>query len=137
MFSEAPYRMQSSQQTASNIGRPLLAVTRDQLGHLRSLHFSWQKISKLLRVSISTIQRRQSEFDLEEDNYSDITNEELDSIYRSLATGGGEWLEFRLDSTYTNQYTCKSNKIQSHLPVNYVNLLLAFLSSHTDSHLYS
>ena len=25
--------------------------------------------------------------------------------------GGGEWLEFGLDSTYTNQYTCKSNKI--------------------------
>ena len=45
-------------------------------------------------------------------------------------TGGGEWLEFRLDSTYTNQYTCKSNKIESHLPVNYVNLLLASLSSH-------
>ena len=48
LFSEAPYRTQSSQQTAGNIGRPPLAVTRDQLQHLRSLHFSWQKISKLL-----------------------------------------------------------------------------------------
>ena len=89
LSSEAPYRTQS-QQTASNIGRPLLAVTRDQLEHLRSLHFSWHKISKLLSVSISTIQRRRSEFGLEEDNYSDISNEELDSIYRSLANNSGD-----------------------------------------------
>ena len=90
LFSEAPYRTPSSQQTASNIGRPPLAVTRDQLQHLRSLHFSWQKISKLLNVSISTIQRRRSEFGLEEENYSDITNEELDSIYHSLANNSGD-----------------------------------------------
>ena len=31
LFSEAPYCTQSSQQTASKIGRPLLAVTRDHV----------------------------------------------------------------------------------------------------------
>ena len=91
LSSEAAYRTQNTtQQSASKIGRPPLAVTRDQLQHLRSLHFSWQKISKLLHVSISTIQRRRSEFGLEEENYSDITNEELDSIYRSLANNSGD-----------------------------------------------
>ena len=60
------YFTQTRPREENNTGRPLLAITRDQLEHLRSLHFSWQKISKLLHVSISTIQRRRKEFSMED-----------------------------------------------------------------------
>ena len=37
------YFTQTRPREENNTGRPLLAITRDQLEHLRSLHFSWQK----------------------------------------------------------------------------------------------
>ena len=85
--SDTAYYTQNSEENI--IGRPLLAITREQLEHLRSLYFSWQKIAKLLHVSISTIQRRRIEFEMEEQSYSDISNEELDSIYLALSNSNG------------------------------------------------
>ena len=70
-------------------GRPLLSVTKGQLEHLRSLHFPWKKISEILHVSISTINRRRLEFGMEDENYSSISDEDLDFIYRSLSSRDG------------------------------------------------
>ena len=68
-------------------GRKTLQITKDQLEHLRSLYFPWQKVSELLGVSISTIQRQQREFGLSEnfETFSDISDDELDSIYRDIS----------------------------------------------------
>ena len=87
--SDTAYYMQNRPSEETIIGRPLLAITGEQLEHLRSLHFSWQKIAKLLHVSISTIQRRRIDFEMEEHSYSDISNEELDSIYLALSNSNG------------------------------------------------
>ena len=38
-------------------GRPQVEVSKEQLEFLRSLHFSWSNIAKLLGVSLSTITR--------------------------------------------------------------------------------
>ena len=69
-------------------GRKRLQVSKDQLEHLRSLYFSWEKISSILNVSLSTIRRRRAEFGLSErfEKYSSVTNDELDVIYRSITS---------------------------------------------------
>ena len=67
-------------------GRYRILVTRDQIEHLRSLHFSWEKIAKLLNVSTKTLKRRREEYGLSEkfETYSSISDEDLDAIYRHL-----------------------------------------------------
>ena len=69
-------------------GRKRLQISKDQLEHLRSLYFSREKISSILNVSLSTIQRRRAEFGLSErfEKYSSVTNDELDVIYRSTTS---------------------------------------------------
>ena len=68
-------------------GRKRFDISKDQLEHLRSLFFSWEKIASLLHVSISTLQRQRKEFGLTDEfkNYSDISDNELDQIYASIA----------------------------------------------------
>ena len=63
-------------------GRPRREITKDQLEHLRTLHFSWRKIAQLLCVSIKVIQRRRAKLELNEDfeKYSSVSDEELDSF---------------------------------------------------------
>ena len=72
-------------------GRKRYDISRDQLEHLRSLFFSWQKIADILQVSVSTIQRRRREFGLvdEFERYSDIRDDELDQIHASV-TGNSQ-----------------------------------------------
>ena len=67
-------------------GRRRYDISKDQLEHLRSLFFSWQKIADMLQVSVSTIQRRRNEFGLDDkfESYSDTTDDELDEIYLSI-----------------------------------------------------
>ena len=67
-------------------GRRRYDISKDQLEHLRSLFFSWQKIAYMLQVSVSTIQKRRKEFGLNDkfESYSDITDDELDEIYASI-----------------------------------------------------
>ena len=43
--------------TRDGPGRKRYEISKDQLEHLRSLFFSWEKISSILQVSVSTIQR--------------------------------------------------------------------------------
>ena len=58
-------------------------MTRDQIEHLRSLHFSWEKIAELLNVSTKTLKRRREEYGLNEEfeTYSSISDEDLDAVY--------------------------------------------------------
>ena len=71
-----------------NLGRPYLDVTREQLEHLRSIHFSWKQIADLLKVSYSTIKRRKREYGMD-CRFSSITNGELDGIYARLISQEG------------------------------------------------
>ncbi|KAJ7388360.1 hypothetical protein OS493_038202 [Desmophyllum pertusum] len=65
--------------TQSGPGRRRYDISKDQLEHLRSLFFSWQKIADML-------QRRRREFGLSDqfERYSDMTDDELDQIYSSI-----------------------------------------------------
>eukprot|EP00794_Sanderia_malayensis_P001053 gene1053-381_t len=82
------YRSQNAE-GSHNLGRPYLDITRDQLEHLRSIHFSWKKIAELLNVSYSTVKRRRKEFEMEESRFSNITDNELDIIYANLTSQEG------------------------------------------------
>lgn len=59
-------------------------ITKDQVEHLRSLYFSWEAIAGILQVSVSTLQRQQKEFGLNDSAHSDTSDDELDEIYRSI-----------------------------------------------------
>eukprot|EP00112_Aurelia_sp_Birch-Aquarium-sp1_P010537 Seg2246.4 transcript_id=Seg2246.4/GoldUCD/mRNA.D3Y31 product="hypothetical protein" protein_id=Seg2246.4/GoldUCD/D3Y31 len=76
---------------AGNRGRKRLCITQEQLEHLRSLFFSWEKIASLLGVSISTLQRRRREFGLSDrfEHYSEISDDQLDEIYRGITGNEG------------------------------------------------
>ncbi|KAJ7392740.1 hypothetical protein OS493_010395 [Desmophyllum pertusum] len=67
-------------------GRKRYEITKDQVEHLRSLYFSWEAIAGILQVSVSTLQRRRKEFGLSDSvsTYSDISDDELDEIYKSI-----------------------------------------------------
>ena len=65
-------------------GRKRYEITKEQLEHLRSLYFSWEAIAGVLQVSVSTLHRRREEFGLRDSSFSDISDDELDEIYRSV-----------------------------------------------------
>ena len=67
-------------------GRPALIITKEQIQYLRSLHFSWEKIAQLLHTSVSTVQRRRRAFGISEEfeQYSVISDHELDQIYKEI-----------------------------------------------------
>ena len=65
-------------------GRKRYEITKEQLEHLRSLYFSWEAIAGILQVSVSTLHRRREEFGLRDSSFSDISDDELDEIYRSI-----------------------------------------------------
>ena len=65
----------------SNIGRPRHAVDKEQLKALRSLKFTWQEISKIVGLSVKTLQRRAKEYGIT--SFSTITDDELDEIVRN------------------------------------------------------
>ena len=72
-------------------GRPSLDVTKDQIEFLRSMHFSSEKIAQLLQVSVSTLQRRRRAFGIDDhlEHYSDISDHDLDAIYKELTAADG------------------------------------------------
>ena len=67
-------------------GRPALNITKEQIEYLRCLHFSWEKIAQLLHISVSTLQRRRRSLEISDDleQYSDISDHELDEIYKEI-----------------------------------------------------
>lgn len=69
-------------------GRPSILIAKDQIEYLRTIHFSWEKIAKLLNISLSTLQRRRKIFQLDDkfEKYSDISDEQLDLIHEELTS---------------------------------------------------
>lgn len=67
-------------------GRPALNITKEQMEYVPSLHFSWEKIAQLLHTSVSTVQRRRRAFGITEEfeQYSVISDHELDQIYKEI-----------------------------------------------------
>lgn len=66
-------------------GRPKLEIRRDQLEYLLNIGFSCPKIAAIIGVSLSTIRRRMTEYDLSVTGlYSTITDDELDTIVREI-----------------------------------------------------
>ena len=62
------------------VGRPLLSVDMYEVEFLRSLRFTWTDIASLLGVSRSTLYRRITIANLTNQNYSTLSDCELDSI---------------------------------------------------------
>lgn len=74
--------------TVSGIGRgrPKLYIPREQLEGLRALGFSWAAIARLLGISEKTVKRRREDYDMSNHDvcFSDITNDELDSLVKHV-----------------------------------------------------
>ena len=67
-------------------GRPQVEVSKEQLEFLRSLHFSWSNIAKLLGVSLSTITRKREQWQMNQETsqWSEISEEELEDTVREI-----------------------------------------------------
>ena len=67
-------------------GRPRFLISAQQIEGLRELGFSWSKISTLLGVSRITLYRRRQQLGITtDDNYSAISNVDLDAVVKSIA----------------------------------------------------
>ena len=66
--------------------RPVLNITKEQTEYLRSIHFSWEKIAQLLHISVSTLQRKRRALGISDnfEQYSDMSDDELDEIYKEI-----------------------------------------------------
>lgn len=72
------------------VGRPSLQVPEEMLECLRSIGMNWSQIAKMLRVSRWTVYRRAREYNLQgSSNWSDISDDNLDSILRMYITRHG------------------------------------------------
>ncbi|CAH3191967.1 unnamed protein product [Porites evermanni] len=66
------------------LGRPKYFLSRDQLEFLLSLGFNKTQLSEMLGMSARTIQRRMAEYGLSSNNYSDLSEEELDRMVTEI-----------------------------------------------------
>lgn len=68
-------------------GRPNFQVEKDHVKALRQLGFTWTKISNILGISRSTMNRRRAELGLDsQPNYSDIPDDKLDEFLNNILT---------------------------------------------------
>ena len=67
----------------SSGGRPRYQIDPNDIVSLKELGFSWVAIARFLGTSESTIRRRRAEFGITF-SYSDISDEELDSVIKSI-----------------------------------------------------
>ena len=65
-------------------GCPRSEIMKDQLEFLRSKHFRWARISKLLGISERTLRRRREEFGLETDGFTEISESNLTAVVQSV-----------------------------------------------------
>ena len=66
-------------------GRPRLDISNDQLQYLLELGFSCPQIANVLGVSLSTVRRRMTDYNLSVSaQYSQITDQELDAIVKDI-----------------------------------------------------
>ena len=68
-----------------NEGRPRLNIPRNQLAYMLEMTFTVPQIASILKVSVRTIRRRMSEYELSVHAlYSQLTDHELDTIVSSI-----------------------------------------------------
>lgn len=65
---------------AEGTGRPRYDIDRETLAELCELHFSKHYIAKLLGVSCRTVSRRMREFGFSTKTYSNISDQDLNSL---------------------------------------------------------
>jgi len=97
-------------------GRPKVNIPKSVLIELRSLGFSWNKISKIFQVSRWTIYRRIREFNLEElQMFSNISDDELDQIITEYISRHGPTTGEPILSGYLRSkgYTVQRRRIRS------------------------
>jgi len=70
----------------SQIGRPRFLITEHQLEYLRSMSFSWVRISEILGVSCMTIYRRRQEYGMTGIPTGTLTDAELHMIVHHMQT---------------------------------------------------
>ena len=77
-----------TRKTENGSGRPQIAVSKEQLDFLRSMHFSWSNIAKLLGVSLSTITRKREQWNMNEETsqWSQISEVELENTVKEIRT---------------------------------------------------
>ena len=63
--------------SASTGGRPAYIITKEMIEQLRETGMNWRGIATCLGISDQTLYRRRIEFGVE-NNFTDITDEELD-----------------------------------------------------------
>lgn len=61
-------------------------ISVDEILSMRSLHYSWSKISQLLGVSRSTIYRRLLDEGVSTNDYTDISSSDLDDVLKEIKT---------------------------------------------------
>ena len=65
-------------------GRPRYVITKEQLEYLRSMSFSWVKISELLGVSYMTVYRRRKEYGIVDTRGRDISDRDVEQIVSEI-----------------------------------------------------
>lgn len=66
---------------SSNIGRPKLEISIEEIEYLRGMRFSWTKIAEVLGISRSTLYRKLEEEGLSSSlTYTDISDRNLDRV---------------------------------------------------------
>ena len=67
-------------------GQPKFQVSKRQIEFLRELHFSWTRIAELLGISPRTLSRRRKEFEINDQHWSSLSDEELKEIMQQIMT---------------------------------------------------
>ena len=65
-------------------GHPCFEIMKDQLEFLRSKHFRWSSIAKLLGISERILRRRREGFGLETDGFTEISEDNLTAVVHSV-----------------------------------------------------
>lgn len=78
------HNLPQAAQTSRNGGRPRYEIDEDQVTFLRSKHFSWSKIAKMLGISDRTLRRKRKEFNTRQENFTCISEEELCEVVQSV-----------------------------------------------------
>lgn len=78
------HNLPQAAQTSRNGGRPRYEIDEDQVTFLRSKHFSWSKIAKMLGISDRTLRRKRKEFNTRQENFTRISEEELCEVVQSV-----------------------------------------------------
>ena len=78
-------RYEVQQVMSDRVARPSLDIPKEQLEYLLAMGFSSPQISNAIGVSLSTVRRRMTRYGLTIGSlYSDVTDEELDSIVSEI-----------------------------------------------------